>query len=98
MPDLCNEIKKFGQGVGNVSRYRLVEALFGGGLVVSELVKKTGLAQSLVSQHLRVLRETGLVEAERRGQEMFYTLNSKHMIDLLRRLTKELHPPKRSRA
>lgn len=30
MSDLCSEIEKFGKGIGNTSRYRIVEALFAG--------------------------------------------------------------------
>jgi DNA-binding transcriptional ArsR family regulator len=95
MSGLCDDIEKFGKGVGNASRYRIVEALFGGSRTVGEIVKKTKLSQSLVSQHLRVLKETGLVEDERQGQVVRYTLNNKHVISLLRRLTEELKPPKR---
>ncbi len=96
MTTLCDEINKFGKGIGSAPRYRIVEALFSGGKTVSELVKKTKLSQPLVSQHLRVLKETGLVEDERRGQEVRYTLNNKHMISLLHRLTQEMqsHKPK----
>lgn len=95
MSGLCDEIEKFGKGIGNASRYHIVEALFGGSRTVGEIVKKTKLSQSLVSQHLRVLKETGLVEDERQGQVVRYTLNNKHVISLLRRLTEELKPPKR---
>ncbi|HEY1041584.1 MAG TPA: metalloregulator ArsR/SmtB family transcription factor [Candidatus Paceibacterota bacterium] len=95
MTDLCNDVEKFGKGIGSVPRYRIVEALFSGGKTVTELVKKTKLSQSLVSQHLRVLKEAQLVQDERRGQEVVYTLNNKHMISLLQRLTQELKPPKK---
>lgn len=97
MTDLCNDVEKFGKGIGSVPRYRIVEALFGGGKTVTELVKKTKLSQSLVSQHLRVLKESNLVEDERRGQEVVYTLNNKHMISLLQRLTEELKPPRKQK-
>ena len=39
---------------------------------VSTLVSETGLAQPLVSHHLRVLKEAGIVRAERRGAFVFY--------------------------
>lgn len=41
MPDLCNEIEKFGKGVGSATRYRIIEALFKGPKTVGELVKKS---------------------------------------------------------
>ncbi len=97
MADLCGEVEKFGKGIGSVPRYRIIEALFSGERTVGELVKKTKLSQPLVSQHLRVLKETGLVEDRRQGQEVLYTLNNKYMIDLLRKLTSELKHKKEQR-
>ncbi len=97
MTTLCDEINKFGKGIGSAPRYRIVEALFSGGKTVSELVKKTKLSQPLVSQHLKILKETGLVTDERQGQEVRYTLDTEHMFDLLKRLTTEVraHKPKK---
>ena len=95
MSDLCDAINKFGKGIGSPPRYRIVEALFSGPKTVSELAKKTKQSQPLVSQHLRVLKETGLVRDERQGQEVFYTLNAEHTIRLLKRLSEELKPKKK---
>jgi ArsR family transcriptional regulator len=41
---------------------------------VCELVNVLDLAQPTVSHHLRVLREAGLIEQQRRGTWMFYRL------------------------
>lgn len=90
MGDLCEEIEKFGKGIGSVSRYRLIEALFCGPKTVGELAKKTKLSQPLVSQHLKVLKETGFVHDERLGQEVFYRLNTEHTIKLIQRLVEEI--------
>jgi ArsR family transcriptional regulator len=49
------------------------------------------LAQPTVSHHLRVLREAGVVRAERRGTWVYYTLE-RDAIDRLARLTRELTP------
>ena len=95
MTDLCGEMNKFGKGIGSVPRYRIVETLFSGPKTVGELAEKTKQSQPLVSQHLRVLKETGLVQDERRGQEVLYTLNTEHTIRLLKRLSEELKPKKK---
>ncbi len=95
MTDLCNAMNKFGKGIGSVPRYRIVEVLFSGPKTVGELAEKTKQSQPLVSQHLRVLKETGLVQDERRGQEVLYTLNTEHTIRLLKRLSEELKPKKK---
>lgn len=95
MTDLCNEIQKFGKGIGNTSRYRIVEALFKGGKTVSELVKAVKLSQPAVSQHLRTLKESSIVVDERRGQEVFYSLNTEYVLILLKNLTAEVSKNKK---
>ena len=44
-------------------------------LSVTDLVRQLGLSQPLVSKHLRVLRETGLVVARDDGRQRLYRLN-----------------------
>jgi ArsR family transcriptional regulator len=47
----------------------------GGPLCVNALTHKLGVTQSAVSQHLRVLRQVGLVRGERRGSFVHYSLD-----------------------
>lgn len=60
-------------------RMRIVRELTAGPCCVHELVDATGAAQPLVSQHLRVLRISGLVRTERRGREVVYSLADAHV-------------------
>ena len=56
-------------------------------LNVGELTVKMGIPQSSVSRHLRVLRERGLVRAEREGTTIWYALAEPELatiIDILR--------------
>ncbi len=93
MSDLCNEIEKFGKGIGNTTRYTIIEALLKGERSVSELVLLTKLSQPLVSQHLKILKSSNLVSSVRRGQEVFYTVNNVYILDLLKKLTTEVKEP-----
>ena len=43
-------------------------------LCVKAITAKLGMTQSAVSQHLRVLKEAGLVKAEKRGYWMHYAV------------------------
>lgn len=95
MADLCNEIEKFGKGIGNASRYRIVEALLKGRKTVGELVKIVKLSQPAVSQHLKTLKACNLVVDERRGQEVFYVVNTKYTLNLLKNLVGEVRKQKR---
>ena len=56
-------------------RRQILDLLVGGERPVSELVDALGLAQPLVSKHLRVLREVGVVDARRDGRRRLYRLN-----------------------
>lgn len=58
-------------------------------LNVGELTAEMGVPQSSVSRHLRVLRERGLVRAERQGTTIWYALAEPELatvIDILRRI------------
>ncbi len=50
---------------------------------VNELAADLGLTQSATSRHLKVLRERGLVQAERRGVSVEYRLCDTRLIDAL---------------
>jgi DNA-binding transcriptional ArsR family regulator len=54
---------------------------------VSDLVRRVGLSQPAVSRHLRIMRESGVVMAERRGKSIFYIVTDRRIVqamDLLR--------------
>jgi ArsR family transcriptional regulator len=45
---------------------------------------------SVVSRHLSTLRQAGVVEADKRGKEVFYRVRITELIDLLRNLADAL--------
>lgn len=62
------------QAVGNPVRLHIIHILRQGGLFVSDLTKLTGLPQANVSRHLTILRNAGLVHAQRHGANVRYSL------------------------
>lgn len=64
-------------------RIRLLELLAPGERPVSELLAETGLEASHLSQHLAVLRRTGLVTGHREGNAVRYRLAHPSVVDLL---------------
>jgi DNA-binding transcriptional ArsR family regulator len=50
---------------------------------VHDLVDLLELPQPLVSQHLRVLKEAGVVQGERRGREVVYSLVDDHLAHIV---------------
>jgi ArsR family transcriptional regulator, zinc-responsive transcriptional repressor len=50
---------------------------------VHELVDALGVAQPLISQHLRVLKAAGVVRGERHGREVVYRLVDEHLAHIV---------------
>jgi DNA-binding transcriptional ArsR family regulator len=61
--------------VAEPRRRQILDVLSGGERPVNDLVSALGLAQPLVSKHLRVLREVGLVDTRDVGRQRFYRLD-----------------------
>jgi DNA-binding transcriptional ArsR family regulator len=62
--------------VAEPRRRQILDVLAGGELSVTELVGRLGLSQPLVSKHLRVLREVGLVHVRDEGRQRLYRLDA----------------------
>ena len=62
------------RALGDETRLRLLELLTAGERTVADLMDDTGLGQSLVSHHLRTLRQAGLVVTRRDGRWVYYTI------------------------
>jgi len=61
--------------VAEPRRRQILDLLAAGERPVNDLVALLDLAQPLVSKHLRVLRQVGLVEARDVGRQRMYRLN-----------------------
>lgn len=90
MSDLCKEINKFGKGIGNEARYRILQSLLKGSKTVSEIVASVQLSQPAVSQHLKTLKESNLVLDEKKGKEVYYCINTTYTLELLTSLVKDI--------
>ena len=65
--------------VAEPRRRQVLEALGTDELSVSELVQKLGWNQPMVSKHLGVLKQVGLVEERRVGRQRFYRVNGERL-------------------
>jgi DNA-binding transcriptional ArsR family regulator len=63
--------------VAEPRRRQILDVLSGGERPVNDLVALLGLAQPLVSKHLRVLREVGLVDVRDEGRQRVYRVNGR---------------------
>ena len=84
------------KALGNESRLELLQLLADRPHPVGVLAEATGMSQPLVSQHLRTLRQTGLVRATRSGKEVVYHLADQHVAhvvaDALAHVQEPTHP------
>jgi DNA-binding transcriptional ArsR family regulator len=58
-------------------------------ITVTEIYVRMRLEQSVASQHLAILRKAGIVETQRDGKFIYYTVNNNRVKDI-NRLSEEL--------
>lgn len=81
------EISKLFKVLGERNRLHIVYALSSGALCVHEIEELLQVSQSLVSHQLKILRDAKIVKTSRRGNEIIYSLDDKH-IELLLEIAK----------
>jgi DNA-binding transcriptional ArsR family regulator len=68
-PRQCATVLK---ALGDETRLRILETLLTGEKCVSDLVQELKCSQPHASHHLRILRDSGLVEGHRDGKQVCY--------------------------
>ena len=66
--------------LANPKRQEILDCLRQKDMTVNELVKKTGISQANLSQHLAILRAKGIVSTQRKGIHVFYSLSNSKII------------------
>ncbi len=74
---------KIFKALGHPSRLKMVESLFAGERCVCELQAMVGSDISTVSKHLNILKEAGILQDERRGTNIYYSLRMKCVANFL---------------
>ena len=77
--DLAELFKIFGDS----NRIRILYALSGAELCVSDLASILSLSVSAVSHQLRILKASKLVKCRRDGKIIFYMLDDEHVRDII---------------
>ena len=65
--------------VAEPKRRRVLEVLGARELSVNEIVQKLGWTQPMVSKHLGVLKQVGLVSERRAGRQRLYRVNAEQL-------------------
>lgn len=80
---LFNQFARVGKALANGNRLELLELLAQGERSVDELAKVSGLSVANTSQHLQLLRQSGLVSSRKEGLKVFYRISNDEVIELL---------------
>ena len=81
---LLAEAARMFRVLGNESRLLLLSLVSHENRPVSALAEAAKMSQPLTSQHLRILRDAGLLEADRRGKEVIYRIADHHVEHVVR--------------
>lgn len=73
--------------LANPTRRDILDALLSREHTAGEIAGKFDMARPSVSEHLRALRESGLVEERQQGRHRFYRITGEPMIELIDWLT-----------
>jgi len=79
-----NQIAEFFRILGQPARIQILLTIGEGEACVCHLEAYLGLRQAAISQHLMLLREAGLVTANREGRNIFYRLARPELLDMVR--------------
>ncbi|GBE44455.1 hypothetical protein BMS3Bbin10_02551 [bacterium BMS3Bbin10] len=87
LPDNVNKLAPVFKLLGEPNRLRILCSLGLECRPVSDIIKDTGMTQTNVSFHLRLLREAGLVRPERRGAFVYYCLPDAELLEIFNRMS-----------
>jgi len=71
------------KALGHPSRLAMIVALGQRTLCVNDLQQRVGSDISTVSKHLSVLRAVGLIESDKQGKQVFYSLRLPCILEFL---------------
>lgn len=75
----AKQASQFLKSIANPHRLMILCALLDGELSVGELNDRIDISQSMLSQHLAVLRQSGHVRTRREAQTIYYSLHSREV-------------------
>ena len=74
----------FIHGLSNKTRLTILELLKLKEMTVNEIVEKSKISQSSISQHLSCLKGCGLVNSRQEGKYVYYQIKNNQILELLK--------------
>jgi ArsR family transcriptional regulator len=81
------EITKVFKAFSSDIRMKIFEFLLEGKMCVSGIVSKLNVTQPAVTQHLKILRQVGLIKSEKIGYWMHYSIDESGLSKIKKGLT-----------
>ena len=81
--ELLLRTSEFYKVLSDYTRFKIVYALLNGEKSVNEIEKEINMSQTAVSYQLKTLRQAHLVKYERRGQNVFYSIDDEHINQII---------------
>ena len=78
------------KALGHPTRLAIIEILSRGEQCVCRIMDELELEQAIVSKHLRILRDAGLVVARKEGLNIYYSLACACIIRLMEHVTRTI--------
>jgi DNA-binding transcriptional ArsR family regulator len=82
------------KALSDPTRREILQLLRRGDLAAGAIAQNFAMSKPSVSHHLAALKSAGLVHAERRGQEIVYSLDTTVFQDVMSYLLETFGPPK----
>lgn len=92
--DNAERLARFLKVLGDTNRLGIALSIGKESRSVTEIVNASGLSQTLVSFHLRIMREADVVRTERNGPFIHYSLSDSSLLEILSELSRMVNGKK----
>lgn len=77
--DVINQLSTFFSAIKDPTRLRILHALFISEMCVCDIAYALNMSQSAISHQLRVLKQAKLVNFDKQGKVVYYSLADEHV-------------------
>ncbi|HAU31360.1 MAG: putative transcriptional regulator [Desulfotomaculum sp. 46_296] len=74
------------KALGDPHRQNILKLLASQEMGACEIIKAIGLSQPAIAHHLKILKQAGLINSEKEGKIVFYTLNKEGLKEFLEQM------------
>lgn len=74
------------KALGDKHRQNILKLLASQEMGACEIIKTIGLSQPAIAHHLKILKQAGLINSEKEGKIVFYTLNKEGFKEFLNKM------------